>query len=155
MECAHGGWRDFQELREPEDEFEWSPCAAVGDPSPYSRTSTNRPDGTTPVKPEVVFEAGNRARNVSGDQVSDGMPSLSLVSTGRGGAGDALQPFYATSAATAQAARMAAQIMAEHSEYWPETVRALMVHSARLTPPMVEEICGTVCSGFRPRQKDP
>lgn len=64
------------------------------------------------------------------------MPSLSLVSTGKGGRGDALVPFHATSAATAQAARMAAQISAEHPDFWPETVRALMVHSARWTDPM-------------------
>ena len=32
--------------------------------------------------------------------------------------------------ATAQAAHMAAQIYAEYPGIWPETVRALMIHSA-------------------------
>jgi len=118
----------------------WSACADVGELSPYSRTSSSWPDGTTPIKPEIVFEAGNRAKTARGDQVTDAMPSLSLVSTGKGGARDALAPFCATSAATAQASRMAAQIMSEHPGYWPETVRALMVHSSRWTPPMLAEI---------------
>ena len=129
----------FKNRIEPRDQDEWSACADVGEMSPYGRTSSNWPDGTTPIKPEIVFEAGNRATNADGDQVTDGMPSLSLVSTGKGGAGDALVPFHATSAATALAARMAAQIMAEHPSYWPETVRAMMVHSAHWTVPMIEE----------------
>lgn len=125
---------------EHKDQGIWFPCADVGEISPYSRTSSDWPNGTTPVKPELVFEAGNRAVTTLKDQVSDAMPSLSLVSTGKGGRGDALVPFHATSAATAQAARMAAQISAEHPESWPEMVRALMVHSARWTPPMADEL---------------
>lgn len=124
----------------PRDQGEWFACVGVGALSPYSRTSSAWPDGTTPVKPELVFEAGNRASNALEDQVSDAMPSLSLVSTGKGGARDALVPFHATSAATAQAARMSAQIMAEHPDFWPETVRALMVHSADWTNAMKAEV---------------
>ncbi len=132
----------FKNTIGPRDQGSWHPCAQVGDLSPYSRTSCDWPDSTTPVKPELIFEAGNRASSALKDQVSDAMPSLSLVSTGKGGAGDALVPFHATSAATAQAARMAAQISSEHPEFWPETVRALMVHSARWTNPMKEEVDG-------------
>jgi hypothetical protein len=40
---------------------------------------------------------------------------------------------------------MAAQIGAAYPGYWPETVRALMVHSARWTEPMVAAIEG--CAG--------
>ncbi len=122
------------------DQGTWFPCADVGELSPYSRTSCDWPNSTTPVKPELVFEAGNRAVTALKDQVSDAMQSLSLVSTGKGGQGDALVPFHATSAATAQAARMAAQISSEHPDFWPETVRALMVHSARWTTPMMAEV---------------
>lgn len=122
------------------DQGTWFPCADIGEISPYSRTSSDWPNSTTPVKPELVFEAGNRAVTALKDQVSDAMPSLSVVSTGKGGRGDALVPFHATSAATAQAARMAAQISAEHPNFWPETVRALMVHSARWTAPMMAEL---------------
>lgn len=130
----------FKDAIDAKDQSTWSACAGVGQASPYGRTSCGWPDGTLPVKPEVVFEAGNRATNRATNEVTDAMPSLSLVSTGKGGAGDALMPFYATSAATAQASRMATMIMAEHPTYWPETVRALMVHSARWTPSMLAEI---------------
>lgn len=121
----------------------WTACAGVGGHSPYSRTSTGWPEGSSPVKPELVFEAGNRATNQHQNDVADGMPSLSLITTGRGGSNDSLLPFWATSAATAQAAKMSAQIMAEHPAYWPETVRALMVHSASWTEPMKQAISET------------
>lgn len=48
---------------------------------------------------------------------------------------------WATSAATAQAAQMSAQIFAEYPGIWPETVRALLVHSARWTPQMELQFC--------------
>jgi len=69
----------FKDMIEPRDLSIWSACAAVGEPSPYGRNTSAWPDGTTPIKPEIVFEAGNRATNAAQDQVSDGMPSLSLV----------------------------------------------------------------------------
>jgi len=46
--------------------------------------------------------------------------------------------FDGTSAATAQAAWMAAQIQAQYPQAWPETVRALLVHSATWTDAMKE-----------------
>ncbi|WP_170573593.1 S8 family peptidase [Ruegeria atlantica] len=130
----------FKDEIAPRDRAEWSAGVEVGHASPYGRTSCHWPDGTLPIKPEVVFEAGNRAVNLLGDDVVDGMATLSDVSTGKGGARDAVMPFYATSGATAHASRMAARIMAEHPNYWPETVRALMVHSAKWTPQMRTEI---------------
>jgi hypothetical protein len=48
---------------------------------------------------------------------------------------------HGTSAAVAQAAWMAAQIMAEYPDIWPETVRALLVHSARWTEEMKRQFC--------------
>jgi hypothetical protein len=47
---------------------------------------------------------------------------------------------WATSAATALAARMAASILAEYPSLWPESVRGLMVHSAEWTPRMKERL---------------
>jgi hypothetical protein len=44
-----------------------------------------------------------------------------------------------TSAATAQAAWMAAQIQAIYPEAWPETIRGLLVHSAEWTKTMKEQ----------------
>ena len=113
----------------------WTARVCAGEASPHARTSEAWPR-RSPVKPDVVFEAGNRADDPAGMPPQGRLPSLSSVTTGRGGTGPWVQPFNATSAATAEAARMAARIMAEHPDYWPETVRALMVHSARWTPAM-------------------
>ncbi len=113
----------------------WTPRVDAGEASPHARTSEAWPR-RSPVKPDVVFEAGNRADDPAGMPPQGRLPSLSLVTTGRGGTAPWVQPFNATSAATAEAARMAARIMAEHPHYWPETVRALLVHSARWTPAM-------------------
>jgi hypothetical protein len=117
----------------------WSPLAAAGSLSPHSRTATTWPRGRAPIKPEIVLEGGNRALSADRREALT-LESLSLLTTGKDVDTLPLATFNATSAATAQAARMAAQITALHPEYWPETVRALMVHSAEWTPPMLAEL---------------
>ncbi|TIP78110.1 MAG: S8 family peptidase, partial [Mesorhizobium sp.] len=52
-----------------------------------------------------------------------------------------------TSAATAHAARMAGLILSARPELWPETVRALIVHSAEWTPAMRARI--DACNGAK------
>jgi hypothetical protein len=116
----------------------WTPMSAVGELSPHSRTSVGWMPGRSPFKPELVLEGGNRAVSPSGNDLVS-MDSLSLLSTGRDVDGRPLVPFAATSAATAQAARMAAQLAAAHPDYWPETIRAMMVHSAEYTAPMLAQ----------------
>lgn len=49
----------------------------------------------------------------------------------------------ATSAATAQAANFAAKLMAEYPNLWPETIRALIIHSADWTAAMKEQFCSS------------
>jgi hypothetical protein len=44
--------------------------------------------------------------------------------------------FGDTSAAAALAARLAAMVQGQYPDYWPETVRALIVHSAQWTSAM-------------------
>jgi hypothetical protein len=68
------------------------------------------------------MEAGNRAVNPNKTEVLT-INSLSLLSTGRDVARDPLVAFEATSAAAAQAGRLAARLMAAHPEFWPETIR--------------------------------
>lgn len=114
---------------------EHTPFSMAGDLSPHTRTSIAW-TGKTPIKPELVFEAGNRAVSPSGKEVID-VDSLGLVSTGPDEGLIPLVPFRETSAATAQASGFAARLMAAHPSYWPETIRALMVHSAEWTEPMV------------------
>ena len=61
---------------------------------------------------------------------------LQLLTTGRALIQRLLTATGDTSAATALAARMAAIIQAEYMQFLPETVRALMVHSADWTHAM-------------------
>jgi hypothetical protein len=117
----------------------WSPLSPPGDLSPWSTTSVTFQD-TWPIKPEVVLEGGNVA--FRGRDFDSGVPALCLLSTYYR---PDRRPFVlssATSAATAQVARMAAIVRADYPEFWPETVRALIVHSARWTRAMEAHLRG-------------
>lgn len=129
-----GGYTDKIDIQE-DDLGGYTPFASAGDLSPHTRTSTSW-SGKTPFKPEILMEAGNRAVSPARTDVLDA-DSLGLLSTGPDTDRQPLVPFRATSAATASAARLAARLMAEHPDYWPETVRALMVHGAEWTAPMI------------------
>jgi hypothetical protein len=126
----------------------WLPIARAGDLSPWSTTSVTFQD-VWPIKPEVVFEGGNVAvRSGSFDQ---GIPDLCLLSTYYR---PDRRPFvlsWATSAATAQVARMAAIVRADYRDLWPEAVRGLIVHSARWTRAMEAHLRGA--GGKRGRSK--
>jgi hypothetical protein len=126
----------------------WSPIAPSGDLSPWSTTSVTFQD-LWPIKPDVVLEGGNVARN--GTDVDFPIPDLSLLSTYYKPADKSFVLCSATSAAAAQAARMAAIIRAEYPTFWPETVRALMVHSAKWTRTMETHLQGA--GGKRARAK--
>lgn len=131
-----GGYTDKAEIRDQGME-DYKPYSKPGNLSPHTRTSTEW-SGKTPFKPDIVMEAGNRAVSPSGRDVLDA-ESLAVLSTGFDTGQQPLVPFRATSAAAAAAARMAARLMAAHPEYWPETIRALIVHGAEWTEPMKAE----------------
>lgn len=106
--------------------------APPGDLCPRSLTSLVW-EKTWPLKPDIVLEGGNA---VTDGKIVDTPDSLSLLTTHYQ---PQFKPFATTgdtSAATAQAARMAAIIQAHNPKFWPETVRALLVHSAEWTPAM-------------------
>ena len=118
----------------------WTPVATSGELSPWSTTSCAF-ESAWPNKPDVVYEGGNVAHNESGD-FDGGVADLCLLSTFYQ---PLVHPFVltnATSAATAQVARMAAMIAVEYPKLWPETRRALLVQSARWTPRMQAAISG-------------
>ncbi|MEO5350499.1 MAG: S8 family peptidase [Magnetococcus sp. YQC-3] len=110
----------------------YSPLVPWGALSPFSTTSMiwEKP---WPLKPDVVFEGGNLAKDPTGTYT---MSSLSLLTTAHLFNQRLLTISWATSAATALCARMAAQLMAHHPHLWPETIRALIVHSAAWTDSM-------------------
>ena len=107
--------------------------APVGGLSPGSLTSVLWED-EWPVKPDVVLEGGNAVCTPSGDV--DFPNDLGLLTTHDIVPTNHFRSFGDTSAATALASRMAAQILAFYPTLRPETVRALMVHSADWTTEM-------------------
>lgn len=125
------------------------PVAAAGDLSPWSATGVVFADAW-PIKPDVVFEGGNVVKNAQGE-VDFPCPDLCLLSTHYQPAQKAFVLSWATSAATAQAARMAAMIAAEYPTLWPEAVRALVVYSAEWTTQMQTHLRGA--SGKRARAR--
>ncbi len=118
-----------------EDAQHYTPVASPGLLSPFSSTSVGW-DKDWPWKPDVVFEGGNAARD--GVDFACNLSSLALLTTNFEPADRLLTVSWATSASTALAAHMAGTIMAIYRMLWPETVRALIVHSARWTPMMLE-----------------
>ena len=114
---------------------EYAPIAPAGGLSPYTTTSSTWQSGW-PFKPDIVMEGGNAAIDRTG--FTSQMDSLSLLTTNHQPHERLFSLSWATSASTALAAGMAARIQAAYAEFWPETIRALMVHSARWTPPMLD-----------------
>lgn len=113
----------------------YQPLARSGGLSPYSSSSQTWVR-TWPVKPDVVFEGGNRAVRPDGD--TDSLRSLDLLSVHHRPEQRAFDSFWGTSAATALCSRLGATIWAHYPELWPETIRGLIVHAARWTPPMLD-----------------
>lgn len=127
-----GAYTDKITINHP-DFAGWDAVAPAGDLSPASRTSTIW-DRQWPICPDVVFEGGNFAHD--GINPAEAINELQLITTHYRPALRLFDSFGDTSAASALAANFSAQIMAERPELWPETVRALLVHSAEWTPAM-------------------
>jgi hypothetical protein len=101
--------------------------AQKGQMSPCNSTSINW-HKKWPKKPDVVFEGGNDGIFNSGIFDHD---SLKLLSTGVGGiGGSAITTFSDTSASVALASKFAAELYQKYPNYLPETIRALIIHSA-------------------------
>jgi hypothetical protein len=107
----------------------YTPIAVKGSLSPFSSTSCKW-DDKWPIKPEILMEGGNTAKD---NQIVSECEDLSVLSTYYKPVETIFYPFNMTSAATAKAAWFAAKIQADHPDYWPETIRALIIHSAEWT----------------------
>jgi hypothetical protein len=111
--------------------------APAGGLSPYSTTSLIWDKKKWPYKPEIVFEGGNLSK--APDGIVGNLEDLELLTTHHKITERQFSTIHGTSSATAQAAWMAAQIQAAYPNAWPETVRALMVHSAQWTDTMKQQ----------------
>jgi hypothetical protein len=126
---------------------DYQPVADSEELSPYSSTSLLW-DRKWPIKPEILCSGGNIASD--GENLTE-CADLSLLTTHARPLNRLFSTIHGTSSATAQAAWMAAQITSEYPDIWPETVRALLVHSARWTNKMKKQFLndGKKASGRR------
>jgi hypothetical protein len=118
----------------PDPLYETCTCLAPeGGVSPYTRAGVIG----SAVKPDIVFEGGNLA--FDGTMGYAGTETLSTLTTGKDFTRRPLELLWATSCATAHAGRFAAQVWDARKDLRPETVRALIVHSADWTPAMRQQ----------------
>lgn len=115
----------------------WQAVAPPGDLSPSTSTSTVWSESPWPIKPEIVCEGGNCAVDAARTTVDD-LDSLSLLTTSAQPITKLFTTAGETSAACALAARIAGAVRTTYPALWPETVRALLVHSAEWTTAMRE-----------------
>ena len=113
-----------------------APLAPTGDLSPHSKTASWT--GTWPLKPDFVLEGGNLLLDAFPPAL--GCQDLSLLTTAHNTDQQHFTTFEATSAATALGARLAAIAWSSYPDRWPETIRALLVSSARWTQPMLAHL---------------
>lgn len=123
------------------DLSDYQPVAPSGGLSPFSSTSLTWDNNKWPNKPDVLMEGGNVVRDSAGFCTE--CDDTSLLSTSHEPTSRQFHTIRATSAATAQAAWMAARIQTLYPQAWPETVRGLMVHSAGWTEQMKLSFLGS------------
>lgn len=104
--------------------------------SPYSRTSCSW-DNNWPIKPEVVFEGGNRILLEDGE--TEGHDDLEVLTTHRNSLVHNFSTIWATSSATAFASNFLAKLRNAYPIAWVETLRGLMIHSASWKEEMINQ----------------
>ncbi|MCR5879877.1 S8 family serine peptidase [Phenylobacterium sp. J367] len=117
-----------------------APLRGANEVSPYSTCTRGLPTDLLPIKPEVMFEAGNMAVDPLG--FCDWHPALSLLAASNAVDTEPLVPFWATSAAVGVAGHFVGQLQAALPGLWPETYRALVVQSARWPEPIRRRLIG-------------
>lgn len=111
----------------------WGALAGPGMLSPKSRTSVLWGESYWPTKPDIVLEGGNYLANAG---YMEPHPDVSPLSTSK----DTIFCYTNdTSAANAEAARLAAKLSTLYPELWPESVRGLIVHCAEWTTGMLDD----------------
>ena len=103
-----------------------TPAARAGELSPHTTTGVS----AGPIKPDLLMEAGNACPD--GTLPNVGIEELSVLTTSsRHATGRILESYDGTSIATAALAGLASDVAAANRTRRPETIRALIVNSAR------------------------
>lgn len=123
-----------------EEAEELQPLALAGALSPHTSTSLTW-DSAWPLKPEIVMEGGNVSTGPLGPATTT---SLDLLTTHNQPAARQFWTTNATSAASALAANIAANVMAKYPNLKPATIRGLLVHSAKWTSQMKQDHLGAL-----------
>jgi hypothetical protein len=110
----------------------WTPVSSAGEIGPASRTSVTW-QRQWPVKPDVLSEGGNWASDGNSVDCPD---DLALLTTHYQPMVQQFTTIRDTSAATAAVAEITGKMLAARPDLWPESIRGLVVHSARWTPAM-------------------
>ncbi|MGF1670895.1 MAG: S8 family peptidase [Balneolaceae bacterium] len=131
-----GAYTQLSQLTDP-DLVNHEVVADNGQLSPFSTTG-NEFESQWPVKPDVVFEGGNLMRAPDGF-ISAGEDDLSILTTSHEIDKRLFSTTWATSAASAQASAFAAKLQRAYPDFWPETIRGLMIHSAEWTQGMKDQ----------------
>lgn len=121
----------------------WEPLARPGGLSPSTTTSLTW-QKPWPLKPDVVAEGGNVATDGRELTKAD---SLQLLTTHHQPNIRQFTTFGDTSGASALVAHMAAELRRRYPALWPETIRALIVHSAGWTSEMRQQYGGRGLKG--------
>jgi len=111
----------------------YRPVASLGEMSPRNSTSATW-ETQWPNKPELVLEGGNM---VTDGYFLNSHEELDPLSIDKDFSRRLFRPFGGTSSAAAFASKMAAELISIYPDFWPETIRGLMVHSADWTPQML------------------
>ncbi|GLV90745.1 hypothetical protein Slala04_21990 [Streptomyces lavendulae subsp. lavendulae] len=131
---AVGAFTELTGIPEDASFAGFRPLASPGHLSPFSRTSVAL-TRTAVVKPDIVMEGGNLLVD-PGETLLDPHAVVSVTTTHKD-AFRLISSANATSAATAQAARLGALAHAAYPGLSAEAVRGLLVHEARWTPAMM------------------
>lgn len=111
--------------------------ATPGSLSPYTTTSCLWESKLWPNKPDVVFEGGNLLsgpeNKIQAHEDLEELTTYHRITT------KYFQTITATSLATAKAAYMASVIHFYYPDFWPETIRGLMIHSAEWPQRLIEQ----------------
>jgi hypothetical protein len=111
----------------------YKPLAEYGAMAPSNSTSLLF-DKNWANKPDIVFEGGNLAYN---DIDVRGHENLDVLSLHKDFRNNIFTYFGDTSGAAGLASKMAAELRTLYPDFWPETIRGLMIHSAEWTNKML------------------